>query len=304
MGPIAAGVFSLLAFASLPLVPLLGAFFALLTPLPLVHLVASGRTSALGWGWVVVALTGAALTWQAPWLAAASLGYLLLGAWPALAIEWWLRRPWRTGRWTALITLVALAALMLSLLAAFSPEAPAAGLEAVLAGTTSEAMEMMRQLGTAGAGGEELLSRAMHLAAYLLPSVGALYILMSALWLRPRLPLLGLERGGEPFHSYSSEDWLPVGFALGGIGWVYAGGELKWLATNLFVTVLGLYFVHGLAIIHFYLGRRFGGNRWVRLAVALFTLQIPVAVVLSALGLADTFVALRRGHQWDEGSEA
>jgi hypothetical protein len=302
LGPAGAGAFSLLAFASLPLVPLFGAFFALLTPLPLVHLHASGRTSALGWGWVAVVLAGAALVWQTPWLAAACVGYLLLGAWPALTVEWWGRREWRAGRWAALVTLVALGVLALSLMVAFHPEAPGDGLARALSAGTGEALELIRQLGASG--NEELFARATQLTAYLLPAVGGLYVLASALWLRPRLPLLGLERGGEPFAAFASEEWLPVGFALGGLGWVYAAGNLKWLATNLFVTVLGLYFVHGLAIIHFYLGRRLAANRWVRIVVALFAMQIPVAVFLSALGLADSFVVLRRGQKSDEGSKA
>ena len=125
---------------------------------------------------------------------------------------------------------------------------------------------MVRALGE-GAGGEELVARATRTVAYLAPSLAASYVLAGALWLRPRLPLLGLPRGGEPFPLYSSDEWLPVGFAVGGLGWVFAPEPYKWLAANLLVTVLGLYFVHGLAIILFHLGRRFGSNRWVRLGV-------------------------------------
>jgi uncharacterized protein YybS (DUF2232 family) len=69
------------------------------------------------------------------------------------------------------------------------------------------------------------------------------------------------------------------------------------------VTVLGLYFMHGLAIIHFYLGPRLAANRWVRLAVALLALQMPLALVVSVLGLADSFFRLRRSGAVDEGSD-
>jgi hypothetical protein len=165
------------------------------------------------------------------------------------------------------------------------------------------ASQLVKALGE-GAGGEELMARAMQVVAYLTPSMAAMYVLSGALWLRPRLPLLGLPRGSEPFPLYTSEEWLPVGFVVGGLGWVFAPEPYKWLAANLLVTVLGLYFVHGLAIILFYLGRRFGMNRWVRLGVVVLALQIPVALVFSALGLADTFFGLRRGGAYDGGREA
>jgi hypothetical protein len=45
-------------------------------------------------------------------------------------------------------------------------------------------------------------------------------------------------------------------------------------------------------------------NRWVRLGVVVLALQIPVALVFSALGLADTFFGLRRGGAYDGGREA
>ena len=116
--------------------------------------------------------------------------------------------------------------------------------------------------------------------------------------------MLGLSRGAEAFAAFTSEEWLPVGFALGGLGWVFAAGLAKWFAANLFVVVLGLYFLDGLAIIHYYLGRRLAGNRWIRLALAFFALQVPFAFVLTAAGLTDTFFSLRRGASQDGGKEA
>ena len=302
-GPGMAGLFSLLVFASLPLLPLVGAFLALLAALPLVHVVATGRPSFLAWGWVAIALVGAALLWRQPWMVIAAAGYLLVAVWPAVAVETWLRRPWSTGRWAAIVALVALAVAAAVMTAVFYPAAPAEALVRALSGTGGGTAGVMKLLGE-GSGGEAMVAQAIHLAAYLAPSFAALYVLTAALWLRPRLPLLGLARGAEPFGLYASEEWLPLGFAAGGLGWVFAPEPVKWLAANLLVTVLGLYFVHGLAIILFYLGRRFGENRWVRLGVMVFALQVPVALVFSALGLADTFFRLRRGGADDGGHEA
>jgi uncharacterized protein YybS (DUF2232 family) len=297
-----AGLFSLLVFASLGLLPFVGVFLALLAPLPLVHVTATGRPSFLAWGWVAVALVGAVLVWHQAWIVAIATGYLLVAVWPAVSVEAWLRRPWSTGRWAALVALVALGIAAGVLAAVFYPVAPAAALTDLLARGAGTS-ELVKKLGEA-AGAEDLVAQAIHTAAYLAPAAAALYVLWAAFWLRPRLPLLGLPRGSEPIARYVSEEWLPVGFALGGLGWVFASEPVKWLAANLLVTVLGLYFVHGLAIIFFYLGHRFSGNRLVRLGVLVFALQVPVALVLSALGLADTFFRLRRGGADDGGVEA
>ena len=298
-----AGLFSLLVFASLPLLPILGVFLALLAPLPLVHVVAGGRTSFVAWGWVAVGLVSAVFLFRAPWLVALCVGYLLVAVWPAVSVETWVRRQWSTGRWAAIVALVALGVVSVVVTAALWPTMPGEGLIQLFARLMAGASQLVKVLGE-GAGGEELMARAMQVVAYLTPSMAAMYVLSGALWLRPRLPLLGLPRGSEPFPLYTSEEWLPVGFVVGGLGWVFAPEPYKWLAANLLVTVLGLYFVHGLAIILFYLGRRFGMNRWVRLGVVVLALQIPVALVFSALGLADTFFGLRRGGAYDGGREA
>jgi len=298
-----AGLFSLLVFASLPLLPILGVFLALLAPLPLVHVVAGGRTSFVAWGWVAVGLVSAVFLFRAPWLVALCVGYLLVAVWPAVSVETWVRRQWSTGRWAAIVALVALGVVSVVVTAALWPTMPGEGLIQLFARLMAGASQLVKALGE-GAGGEELMARAMQVVAYLTPSMAAMYVLSGALWLRPRLPLLGLPRGSEPFPLYTSEEWLPVGFVVGGLGWVFAPEPYKWLAANLLVTVLGLYFVHGLAIILFYLGRRFGMNRWVRLGVVVLALQIPVALVFSALGLADTFFGLRRGGAYDGGREA
>jgi len=298
-----AGLFSLLVFASLPLLPILGVFLALLAPLPLVHVVAGGRTSFVAWGWVAVGLVSAVFLFRAPWLVALCVGYLLVAVWPAVSVETWLRRQWSTGRWAAIVALVPMGVAAAVVTAALWPTMPGEGLIQLFARLMAGASELVKALGE-GVGGEELMARAMQVVAYLTPSMAAMYVLSGALWLRPRLPLLGLPRGSEPFPLYTSEEWLPVGFVVGGLGWVFAPEPYKWLAANLLVTVLGLYFVHGLAIILFYLGRRFGMNRWVRLGVVVLALQIPVALVFSALGLADTFFGLRRGGAYDGGREA
>ena len=103
-----AGLLSLLVFLSLPLVPIVGLFLALLAPLPLLQVMASGRSAYTAWGWVAVVLVAGVLLTSAAWLAAVAVGYLLVTVWPATAVEIWVRRGWREGRWLAVAVLVAL----------------------------------------------------------------------------------------------------------------------------------------------------------------------------------------------------
>jgi hypothetical protein len=306
LGPGLAGALSLMAFLTLPLLPVVGAFVAVLAPLPLLNLVANGRPAMLGWGWVAVILVAGALVSRSPLLVAVAAGYLLLAAWPAVSVETWLRRRWTTGRWAAVVTLVALAVAVGLLTGVFYPSLPAEALTGVLERATVGSAELLRGLGSgaAGTGAEEMLHWAIAVTAYLAPAGVALYLLSAVLWLRPRLALFGVQQGTEPFELFASEEWLPVGFALGGLGWVFLPEPGKWLSANLLVTVLGLYFVHGVAIILYYIGRRIGMNRWVRAGVVLLTLQMPVPLICSALGLADTFFRLRRGGAKDGESDA
>lgn len=303
-GPALAGALSLLVFGSLLAIPFLGVFTAMLAGLPLLHAASGGRPSFLAWGWVAVMLAGVALLTESLWLVAFLEGFLLVAVWPTVAVEMWSRRGWSGGRWLAIVVVAAWAVGAASLVAVAAPAHPAERLAATMSAAASRSEALLRQLSAGGRTSPDMMAAALEGAAYLAPSVVALYVAAVALWLRPRLPALGFPVGREPFHQLRAEDWLPAGFAVGGLGWVFADGVGKWLAANLLVIVLGLYFVAGLAIIHFYLGRRWGSNRWVRVAVLLAAVQAPVALVVAVAGLVDGFFPLRRGAGWDEGSAA
>jgi len=304
VGPGAAGLFSLVLAASVAVLPLFGILFGLLAPLPLVHMIASGKPSLLGWGWVLAVLCGAAVALRQPWLVAAAFGYLVIAALPAVSVEAWSRHRAAAGRWLALSSGVAWVLTCAFLALWFSPQHPGEGVAALLADGSSGAEAFARALTGGGAGAGEMVASSLRLAGQLAPALLVILVLASLLWLRPRLPLLGFERGDEPFSALKSEEWLPVAFAVGGLGWVFAEGTAQWAALNLFVVVLALYFFTGLAIVHYYLGKRLSGNRWVRLLLVLLAIQLPIALSLAALGLVDAFHELRRGAQSSGGNEA
>lgn len=299
-GPFVAGVVSLLFYGTLFLVPLIGGFVALLSPLPLVREQALGRPAFAAWGWVLVVLVGTALLAPSHWLVFAATGYLLVAVWPAVSVEAWQRRAWSTGRWLAVLTLGAWF-LVSGVAAAFwGPDRVAFQLQQ-LGVNWVQGQEQAARLW--GLGESELLQAAAAMAGYLLPFLVAVYVMGAGLLLWSKLPLLGFVRGRESFLTYTSEEWLPLGFVAGGLGWVFAPGVWGWLSANLLACVLALYFVHGTAIILTYLGPRWGSSRWVRMAVVVLGIQVPIAFIYAGLGLLDSFVKLRPSPD-NEGSSS
>ena len=71
----------------------------------------------------------------------------------------------------------------------------------------------------------------------------------------------------------------------------------------LLVTVLILYFVQGLAMIRAHLARWFGRGWLVRWGVVLLCLQIPIPLLVAALGVADSFHPLRPQVDDDGGTK-
>lgn len=295
-GPVLAGVASLSFYSAIVFVPAVGIFLGLFSPLPLIRELASGRSPLLAWGWVLVVLAGIALATQSLFLGLYTSGYLLLAAWPVATVEWWQRRVWTTGRWLAIVTLGSwiFASLLAIGLAGGGQVGEFFSQQAV---SWVEANRNFAQFWTLGR--QELMVSAASLVGYLSPALAAMYTMGLGLWLRPRLVFPGFERGKEPFARYASEEWLPLGFVAGALGWVFAPGIWGWLSANLLVTVVALYFVHGTAILLAYLGPKLGSNRWIKAAVVVFGVQLPVAFLYAALGLLDSFVKLRRT---DEGS--
>ena len=107
----------------------------------------------------------------------------------------------------------------------------------------------------------------------------------------------------EPFELYRGDEWLAAGFAVGGLGTVFLEGTPRWLAVNLLIAVLMLYFVQGLAMIRAHLARWVGRGWLVRWGVALLCLQGPLPLVVAALGIADGFFPLRPRIGDDGGTQ-
>ena len=138
---------------------------------------------------------------------------------------------------------------------------------------------------------------------WVLPSVVITYLIVVIFWIRPRIPLLGYRVEVRPFEMYRGDEWLAAGFAIAGLGALFAEGMPKWVSLNLLIAVLLLYFVQGLAMIRAHLARWVGRGWFVRWGVALMCIYPPMPILVATLGVADSFFPLRPATSDDGGNE-
>lgn len=305
-GGIASGVLSLFLVSSLIVVFPLGLLIAPLGLVPVVQHVVVGRPGVAVWGWVVALLLALAVggisvigLHSALFLAA----YCLVVVLPAASIEVWRSVEWDEGRWAAVTTLVG-AALCLVVFGFLAwPQSPIDALTAWWHEAASMAEQAYQQMGVSSGQVELALDAAATIVPWTMPSVPVAYLVAILFWIRPRLPLLGFLRPIGAFERFRLDEWLPAGFALAGIGSLLLSGTPRWVAVNLLIAVLMLYFVQGLAIIRAHLARWIGRGWLVRWGVVLLCLQGPLPLVVAALGIADGFYSLRPRTDDDGGEQ-
>ena len=79
-------------------------------------------------------------------------------------------------------------------------------------------------------------------------------------------------------------------------------GRPRWVALNLLIAVLLLYFVQGLAMIRAHLARWVGRGWFVRWGVAFMCIYPPMPMLVATLGVADSFFSLRPTASDDGGN--
>ena len=229
-----------------------------------VQLAARGRLVLLAWGWVAVVLAGAALFWQSAWLAACCSPT----CWSPCG------RPWRwssgcgsRGRRAVGLPASLRGALLRRGALCGDVLLPSIRLPALARQLQPRSTRRAQTFGSLG--GRPRDGRAggagVQLSAYLAPSLAALYVLSRRAVAAPPTPAAWVCRAAaDPFALYASEEWLPVAFALGGLGWVFLPPLGKWLGVEPVCHRARLVF-HTRPGYHPLLPRRrLSANRWVR----------------------------------------
>jgi hypothetical protein len=165
-----------------------------------------------------------------------------------------------------------------------------------------DAKEMYGALGFAEGEIELAFDVSERVIPWVLPGVVVAYLLLILFWIRPRIPMLGYPLEVAPFEEYRGEEWIAAGFAIAGLGALFLAGVPRWVALNLLIAVLLLYFVQGLAMIRAHLARWVGRGWFVRWGVALLCVMWPMPVLVTTLGVADSFFPMRPGPSDDGGN--
>ncbi len=303
LGAAASGLVALLLVGGLFVIPLLGLLIAPLGSLPVLHFQSGGAPGYRAWGPVTALLVVAALGGFAGFALPLLAAYSLLVILPSATVEVWARWRLSEGRWVAITSICGLVGCLATVAVIASPQTPMAAVAGWMRTASQDAGELYAAWGLTKGSVELALDAAERVVAWVLPSIPVAYLVLVLFWMRPRLPLLGLQVSVAPFEEYRNDDWLAALFVLAGGGTLLFGGTLRWVAINLLVAVLILYFVQGLAMIRAHLARWFGRGWLVRWGVALLCLQGPMPLLVAALGVADSFHPLRPQVDDDGGTK-
>ncbi|HVA79406.1 MAG TPA: DUF2232 domain-containing protein [Candidatus Binataceae bacterium] len=279
------------------LVPVVGTFAALLSPLPIL-IFASGRTRADLSATIAIVLASALVAIPAGLLGAgaylASLG--LATAVVAFMLE--RRRPFEV------IVLVGagamLAAAAVTALVAFgTPAAVAKAIDAQLAAGMARGQEMYRAMGMPNAIAAGAQSKLLTLIVRIMPALAAILAGFATLlnlrlfWRWGGKSSLAYPLFGD-LAKWSAPDWLIWGLIATGFGMLAPMRAVSDVALNCFLVFAAIYFCQGLAIMGFYF-QSLSVPVIVRGVIYFITIVQPVvAAVVCVAGIFDLWVDFRR----------
>ena len=289
----ASGLVSLLLVAGVLLVPVFGFVVAPLGLVPLLHYQSGGTPGFRAWGWVVAALMVASFLGLGPFPLALLAAFVLIVVLPSLSIEAWTHLGWSEARWMSITVASAATLVLLVMIVATQPTGPVEAVATWMRNAATDAKQMYGALGFAESEIELAFDASERVVPWVLPSAVVSYLIAILFWIRPRIPILGFELPIAPFEAYRGDEWLAAGFAVAGLGTLFLGGTARWVALNLLIAVLVLYFVQGLAMIRAHLARWVGRGWFVRWGVVLLCIYPPMPILVTTLGVADSFFPLR-----------
>jgi len=299
----ASGMVSVLLVGAVLVVPIFGLLIAPLGLVPVLHFQSDGSPGIRAWGWVMALLVAASAAGLGPFALALLAAYSLIVVIPAISVELWARNGWSEGRWSAFALMATTAAVLISMMVVTAPVGPVEGVAAAMREAERDAIEMYGAMGFAEGEIELAFDASAQLIPWVLPSIVVAYVVIVLFWIRPRIPLLGFAVEVGAFEDFRGEEWLAAGFALSGLGALFLGDTPRWIALNLLIAVLLLYFVQGLAMIRAHLARWVGRGWFVRWGVGLLCVMWPMPILVTTLGVADSFFPLRPAVSDDGGNE-
>ena len=219
-----------------------------------------------------------------------------------MSVELWVKLGLDEGRWILITVYAALAVVLVGMATVTMPAGPVEGVAEAMRDAATDAKEMYGAMGFAEGEIELAFDASERVVPWVLPSVITTYVIIVLFWIRPRIPVLGYRVNVSSFEDYRGDEWLAAVFALSGLGALFLSGSLRWVALNLLIAALLLYFVQGLAMIRAHLARWVGRGWFVRWGVALICIYPPMPILVTTLGVADSFFPLRPTASDDGGN--
>jgi hypothetical protein len=298
----ASGLVSLLLVAGVLVVPLFGLLIAPLGLVPVLRFQADGSSGIRAWGWIAALLAVAGLSGLGPFPLALLAAYGLIVVIPALSVELWAKMGLSEGRWISTSVFAAVVVVLVGVAGMTMPAGPVEGVAEAMRSAANDAKQMYGAMGFAEGEIELAFDASERVVPWVLPSAFTAYLITVLFWIRPRIPILGYQVHVSSFEDYRGDEWLAAGFALAGLGALFLSGSLRWVALNLLIAVLLLYFVQGLAMIRAHLARWVGRGWLIRWGVALICIYPPMPILVTTLGVADSFFPLRPTASDDGGN--
>ncbi|MGD8441461.1 MAG: DUF2232 domain-containing protein [Holophagae bacterium] len=296
-----AGLLSLLLVGAVLLVPLFGLLIAPLGLVPMLHFQSDGSPGYRAWGWVVGLLVIGSVAGLGSFPVLLLAAYCLIVVLPAVSVSIWTRSGLNEARWIAGTVAAGTVVVLLGLTLLTQPDGPVETVASMMRSAAGDAKEMYGAMGFGEGEIELAFDASERVIPWVLPSLAVSYLMVILFWIRPRIPMLGYDVEVRPFEEYRNDEWLAAGFALAGLGALFLDGLSRWLALNLLIAVLLLYFVQGLAMIRAHLARWVGRGWFVRWGIALMCIYPPMPVLVATLGVADSFFPLRPRASDDGG---
>ncbi len=256
------------------------------------------RGAALAGG--VVMLTAAALLGMGE--AAGAAVYFLqfgLGSWMLPLL---LRRRWPWDRTVAaiLLTLTVVSGLTLTAFAATHQEPVGAVVERYLQGERARAMAIYRQAGASPEQESELQTITEQVASFLVRAWPGLGVVGTGVLLLLTLFFLAIaakERytvPGPSFRLWKAPENLVWLLIAAGAAQLLSGGVLKQTGLNVLLVIMPVYFLQGLAIVHYYFRKRNVSPLFSSLSYLMITVLNPLPLVVTGVGVFDLWVDFRK----------
>jgi uncharacterized protein YybS (DUF2232 family) len=278
----------------------------LFTPLPAAIL---GMRCGPLWAAATVALTALVVLVTAD--GPALLLYLLQFGVPAIFLPWLLTRgvSWDRAVFATLGLIVVLGLVTLFALASGAGQSPFTMMDSLVDQEISQTVTMMEKFAATPeqqpAELEEFRETVAGMGDFMRRVYPGMLVAVGGALQLVTIGLLGLlvrpaRLPGPPFALWRAPELLIWVLIAAGFGTAFSAGVVQGVALNLLVILVPIYFLQGLAVVEYFLGRKRLSPLWRGVSYLLLLLVSPLPVIVTTVGIFDLWADFRKPRQSKE----